>query len=179
MPNGVMARNGGRWGFAALVAIVLLGLGLRLGEAWDGRAPVYDAAAYAAIAANLERGEGFTVGPEATQPSSNYSPGLPLFVAGLYAVSGGVHERLARIVLAIVGTLSILFPYLLAQLLRAGVDWTGYSRSKSSSDAIGAGRGAVAAGLVAAAAVAVYPALLQDQGVLMSEPRGAALVLGA
>src|ERR1700753_3153898 len=45
MPNGVMARNGGRWGIAALVAIVLLGLGLRVGEAWDGRAPGFGAAA--------------------------------------------------------------------------------------------------------------------------------------
>ena len=88
------------------MAILLLGLGLRLGEAWDGRAPVYDAKAYAAIAANLERGEGFTVGGGATQPSSNYSPGLPLFVAGLYGVTGGVHERLARVVLAVIGTLA-------------------------------------------------------------------------
>ena len=62
MESGLAARNGGRIGLAALVAILLLGLGLRVGEAWDGRAPVYDAAAYAAIAANLEGGEGFTVG---------------------------------------------------------------------------------------------------------------------
>ena len=64
------------------------GLGLRVGEAWDGRAPVYDAQAYAAIAANLEGGEGSRSGARATQPSSNYSPGLPLFVAGLYEVDG-------------------------------------------------------------------------------------------
>ena len=37
-------------------------LGLRVGEAWDGRAPVFDAAAYAAIARNLDEGNGFTVG---------------------------------------------------------------------------------------------------------------------
>ncbi len=49
-------------GLAALVAVLLLGLGLRVDEAWDGRAPVYDANAYAAIAANLEAGDGFTVG---------------------------------------------------------------------------------------------------------------------
>ena len=88
MENGLAARNGGRVGLAALVAILLLGLGLRLGEAWDGRAPVYDATAYAAIAANLDAGEGFTVGAAATQPSSNYSPGLPLLVAGVYEVDG-------------------------------------------------------------------------------------------
>src|SRR5215218_10691701 len=113
MMSGPGARHGGRVGLAALVAILLLGLGLRLNEAWDGRAPVYDAAAYAAIAANLEGGGGFTVGPQATQPSSNYSPGLPLFVAGLYAVTGGEHERFARLVLAAIGTLSVWFAYLI------------------------------------------------------------------
>src|ERR1700753_3985979 len=117
MPNGVMARNGGRWGIAALVAIVLLGAGLRVGEAWDGRAPVFDATAYAAIAKNLDQGDGFTVGAGATQPSSDYSPGLPLFVAGIYKVTGGVHERLARIFLALLGTLAIVFSYLIATRL--------------------------------------------------------------
>ena len=99
-----------------------VGLGLRVGYAWDGRAPVYDAAAYAAIAANLERGEGFTVGAGATQPSSNYSPGLPLFVAGLYEVTGGAHERLARLVLALVGTLAVLFTYLIGRRLARSAD---------------------------------------------------------
>src|SRR6201999_170469 len=105
MPNGVAARNGGRAGIAALVAILLLGLGLRVGEAWDGRAPVYDATAYAAIARNLDEGHGFTVGAIATQPSTDYSPGLPLLIAGLYKVTGGPHERPAREVLALLGTL--------------------------------------------------------------------------
>src|ERR1700744_6777246 len=117
MPNRVVARNGGRLGFAALVAILLLGVGLRVGEAWDGRAPVFDAAAYAAIARNLDEGNGFTVGAAATQPSSDYSPGLPLFVAGIYKVTGGVHERLARLVLALLGTLAIVFSYLSARRL--------------------------------------------------------------
>src|ERR1700712_5447845 len=107
MPNGAAARTGGRWGIAALVAILLLGLGLRVGEAWDGRAPVFDAAAYAAIARNLDEGNGFTVGAGATQPSTNYSPGLPLLAAGIYEVTGGVHERLAREVLAVLGTLAV------------------------------------------------------------------------
>lgn len=154
--SGLAARNGGRAGLAALVAILLLGLGLRLGEAWDGRAPVYDAGAYAAIAANLERGDGFTVGSKATQPSSDYSPGLPLFVAGLYEASGGVHERLARVVLAVIGTLSVLFAYLLGRRLASP-----------------------AAGLIAAAAVAVFPALLEYQGMLMSEPLAATLLSGS
>src|SRR5262245_2393302 len=98
------ARNGGRLGLAALVAILLLGLGLRLDYAIDGRHPVYDAQAYARIAAHLEAGDGFTAGRRATQPSSNYSPGLPLLVAGIYEVTGGVDGQLARIVLAVIAS---------------------------------------------------------------------------
>jgi hypothetical protein len=170
MATSLAARNGGRTGVAALVAILLLGLGLRVGEAWDGRAPVYDAAAYAAIAANLERGDGFTVGAGATQPSSDYSPGLPLFVAAVYEVTGGVHERLARMALALVGTLSILFAYLLARRLRPLLNWAGYGRANSAN---------VVAGLVAAVVVAVYPALVEYQGMLMGEPLAATLLSGA
>src|SRR3954471_14770476 len=117
MASELAARNGGWMGLGALVAILLLGLGLRVGEAWDGRAPVYDAQAYAAIAANLSEGDGFTVGAGATQPSSNYSPGLPVFVAGVYEGTGGVHERLARVVLAVVGALSVLFAYAIGRRL--------------------------------------------------------------
>jgi 4-amino-4-deoxy-L-arabinose transferase-like glycosyltransferase len=170
MGNGLVARNGGRVGLAALLAILLLGLGLRVGEAWDGRAPVYDATAYAAIAANLERGDGFTVGPSATQPSGNYSPGLPLLVAGVYEVTGGVHERLARVILALLGTLSVLFAYLIARRLGRLLTLTGCCRTDSAS---------VVAGLVAAAIVAIYPALLEYQGMLMSEPLAAALLSGS
>ena len=119
MPNRLVAGNGGTWGIAALVAILLLGAGLRVGEAWSGRAPVFDAAAYAAIAKNLDEGNGFTVGADATQPSTDYSPGLPLFVAGIYKLTGGVHERLARIVLALIGALAPLFAYLLARRMAA------------------------------------------------------------
>jgi hypothetical protein len=164
--NGLAARNGGRIGLAAIAAILLLGLGLRIGEAWDGRAPVYDAAAYAGIAANLEQGHGFTVGPGATQPSSNYSPGLPLFVAGLYELTGGVHERFARVVLAFLGTLAVLFTYLLGRRL-------------STRPHQGAVNSPIVAGLLGATAVAVYPALLEYQGMLMSEPLAATLLSGA
>lgn len=140
----------------ALVAVLLLGVGLRVDNAWEGRAPVYDAAAYARIAADLERGEGFALGPGATQSASDYSPGLPLLAAGLYELSGGVHERFARVVLALIGSLSVLFSFLIGRRL-AGF-W---------------------AGLIGAAAVAVYPALLEYQGMLMSEPLAAALLSGA
>jgi len=154
--SGLAARNGGRAGLALLVAILLLATGLRLGEAWDGRAPVYDAQGYAAIAANLERGEGFTLGPQATQPASNYSPGLPLLVSGLYELTGGVHERFARVVLALIGALAVLFTYLIGRRLSGPL-----------------------AGLVGAGAVAIYPALLEYQGMLMGEPLATTLLSGA
>jgi hypothetical protein len=170
MENGLAARNGGRVGLAALVAILLIGLGLRVGEAWDGRAPVYDAAAYAAIAANLDRGDGFTVGAAATQPSSNYSPGLPLLVAGLYEVTGGVHGRGARLLLALIGSLSVLFTYLLGRRL-ALLSINGPQGVINSTVAVGAG-------LIGAGAVAIYPALLEYQGMLMSEPLAATLLSG-
>jgi hypothetical protein len=175
MNSGLAARHGGRLGLAALVAILLLGLGLRLNEAWDGRSPVYDAAAYAAIAANLEEGSGFTVGPSATQPSSNYSPGVPLLAAGLYEVTGGVHERLARVVLALVGALSVLFAYLVGRRLTVLV---GGRRAPNRPGAVEVGSAPAAAALVGALVVAVYPALLEYQGMLMGEPLAATLLSG-
>ncbi len=192
MESGLAARNGGRIGLTALVAVLLVGLGLRVGEAWDGRAPVYDAQAYAAVATNLGEGEGFTVGTGATQPSGNYSPGLPLFVAGLYEVTGGAHERVARVVLAVVGALSVLFAYLIGRRLMVG-----RSPHRPSSSEVGAATGitqralkktgyrranSASAGfwgpLIGALVVAVYPALSEYQGMLMSEPLAATLLSG-
>jgi len=187
MASELAARNGGWIGLGALVAILLIGLGLRVAEAWDGRAPVYDAQAYAAIAANLEEGNGFTVGAQATQPSSNYSPGLPLFAAGVYAVTGGVHERLARVVLAVVGALAVLFAYLIGRRLGwalqrpkasevAGVPTPQRSLNKPAYGRNNSAR--VWPALVGALVVAVYPALLEYQGMLMSEPLAATLLSG-
>jgi hypothetical protein len=169
MASKLAARNGGWIGLAALVTILLLGVGLRVGEAWDGRAPVYDAQAYAAIARNLDEGKGFTAGAGATQPSSNYSPGLPLFAAVVYEVTGGVHERAARVVLAVIGALSVLFAYLIGRRLGRLLKKGRYSAQTSAS---------VWPALVAALVVAVYPALLEYQGMLMSEPPAAALLSG-
>jgi hypothetical protein len=176
MESGLAARNGGRAGLVALVVILLLGLGLRVGYVWDGRSPVYDAQAYAAIAANLDRGEGFTVGAGATQPSSNYSAGLPLAAAAVYEVTGGVHERTARVVLAVLGALAVLFAYLIGRRL-----W-GARRIPAGQpprQGVAADRRGVVAGLVGALAVAVYPAFLEYGGMLMSEPLAATLLSGA
>jgi hypothetical protein len=189
MESELAARNGGRIGLAALVAILALGLGLRLAEAWDGRAPVYDAAAYAAIASNLEEGEGFTVGPAATQPSSNYSPGLPLFVAALYEVSGGTDERFARVALAVIGALSVLFAYLIGRRLGRALNRPGSSEvgpapvpsvrvAKNPPRRVEESPRAWPA-LAGAAVVAIYPALLEYQGMLMGEPLAATLLSGA
>ncbi|HEY2479249.1 MAG TPA: hypothetical protein VGI17_11020 [Solirubrobacterales bacterium] len=192
MPNRVAARNGGRLGIAALAAILLLGLGLRVGEAWDGRVPVFDATAYAAIARNLDQGHGFTVGAKATQPSTDYSPGLPLFVAGVYKVTGGIHERLARIVLALIGALAPLFAYLLARRLAQPVvvgSPEGDQRQQASKPVVlcnplgdqgqRVGGRAFVAGLIAALAVAIYPATIEYTGMLMTEPLAATLLAGA
>jgi 4-amino-4-deoxy-L-arabinose transferase-like glycosyltransferase len=154
--SGLAKRNGGGVGLIALAAILLLGLGLRADEAWDGRAPVFDAAAYAEIAGKLDEGNGFTLGPGATQPASNYSPGVPLFAAGLYRLTGGVHERTVRIVLALLGAFAALFAYLIGRRLSGPL-----------------------AGLIGAGAIAIYPALLEYQGMLMGEPLAATLLSGA
>jgi len=154
--SGLAARNGGRAGVVVLAAILLLALGLRIDYAWEGRAPVFDAVAYGEIARNLDEGHGFTLGERATQPASNYSPGLPLLTAGLYKLSGGVHERFARLVLALIGTLAVLFTCLIGRRLSGPT-----------------------AGLIGASAVAIYPAFLEYQGMLMGEPFAATLLSGA
>ena len=63
---------------------------------------------------------------------------------------------MARLVLALIGSLSILFAYLIGRRL--------------------SGPGA---GLIGAGAVAIYPALLEYQGMLMWEPLAAALLSGS
>ncbi len=154
--RGLAAGNGGRACLAALIAVLLLGTGLRLDYAWEGRAPVFDAVAYAKIARNLDEDRGFTLGAGATQPADNYSPGLPLLVAAIYKLSGGVHERFARLVLALIGSLSVLLTYLIGRRLSGPI-----------------------AGLIGAFAVALYPAMLEYQGMLMSEPLAATLLSGS
>jgi 4-amino-4-deoxy-L-arabinose transferase-like glycosyltransferase len=144
-----------------LLAIVALGLGLRLDYAIRApNRPVDDARAYARISRALYDGEGFTQGKEAgyrhLQPASNYSPGLPLLTAGLYAIRGAADEEAVRIVFALLGSLAIPFAFLLGRWL-GGPD----------------------AGLIAALPVAIYPALLEYGGMLMTEPLATALLAGA
>jgi 4-amino-4-deoxy-L-arabinose transferase-like glycosyltransferase len=149
---------GGRGRAAVLLLLVVLGLALRLDYAIRApNHPVDDARAYARISRALYEGEGYTQGDgfEHLQSASNYQPGLPLFVTGIYEVRGADDEETARIVLALLSTLAIPFAFLLGRRL--------------------AGPGA---GLIAAAATAVYPALLEYSGMLMTEPVGTALLAG-
>ncbi|HVO54620.1 MAG TPA: glycosyltransferase family 39 protein [Solirubrobacterales bacterium] len=149
----------GRRAALALIAISLLGLGLRLDYAIRApQHPVDDARAYARISRALYEGEGYTQGPGFgyLQSASNYQPGLPLTVAGLYEVRRAPDERFARIVLVLLSALAVPFAF-----------------------AIGRRLGGSAAGLIAAAAVAIYPALLEYSGMLMTEPVGTALLAGA
>jgi len=149
---------GGRRRAAILAAVFLVGLALRLDCAIRApQHPVDDARAYARISRALYEGEGFTQGRgfEHLQSASNYQPGLPLFVTGVYELRGAADEETARIVLALLSALAIPFAFLLGRRL-AGPN----------------------AGLIAAVPVAVYPALLEYTGMLMTEPAGTALLAG-
>jgi hypothetical protein len=150
---------GGRRAALALGLIFLVGLGLRLDYAIRApQHPVADAETYARISRALYEGDGFTQGPgyENLQSASNYQPGLPLAVAGLYELRRAPDERFARIILALLSSLAIPFSFAIGRRL--------------------AGPGA---GLIAAGALAVYPALLEYSAMLMTEPVGTALLAGS
>ena len=161
MMRRLEAIAGGRRRLACLAAIVLLGLGLRVGyavEPFQSQSP--DSRGYARIAASLhedgsfdQRGD-FAAGD--VQEASNYAPGLPLLVAGIYELRGEPDLRLARLLLALLGSLAVPFSFAIGRRL-AGPD----------------------AGLIGAGAVAVYPAFLEYQGMLMTEPLAATLLSGA
>jgi hypothetical protein len=154
-------RLGGRARALCFLAILALGLGLRLDYAIRApHRPVDDARAYARISAALHRGEGFTQGDgpgyRHLQSADNYSPGLPLLTAGLYALGGGEDEEAARIVFALIGSLAVPLAFLLGRRL-AGPD----------------------VGLIAMLPLAIYPALLEYGGMLMTEPLATTCLAGA
>lgn len=144
-----------------LMLIVFAGLGLRLDAAWQGSENnLPDSAAYERIARGLEqRGEFEQLGPgtpEQAQQASNYSPGLPLLVGGIFTLAGDDDARFARLVLALIAAISIPLSYLL------GVRMHG-----------------VSAGLAAAAIVAFYPTLIGDAGMILTEPLAGTLIIAA
>jgi hypothetical protein len=149
----------------AVFLIVIAGLALRMDAAWKG-APenLPDSAAYERIARGLhedgrfeQKGPGTPAHP---QPASNYSPGLPLAVAGIFELAGNDDVRLARIVLALIATLAIPFAWLLARRLAPPED-------------------PGVAGITAAAIVAFYPCLISDAGMLLTEALAGTLITGA
>jgi hypothetical protein len=144
-----------------LMLIVLAGLGLRVESAWNGSSDnLPDSAAYERIARGLaEDGQFREAGPGAPpnpERASNYSPGLPLLVAGIFEIRGDDDTRLARVLLAIIGAISIPLTWLLGRRL-----------------------GGETAGLAGAAIIAFYPTLIGDAGMLLTESLAGTLILGA
>lgn len=159
-----------------LVLIVLAGLALRIDAAWEG-APVNqpDSAAYERIARGLhEDGRFAQMGPGTpahAQPASNYSPGLPLLVAGVYDLAGRDDVRLARILLALIGALAIPLACLLAHRLEGEAGTSGRLWPHLPVPGV--------AGLAAATVVAFYPPLIADSGMLLTETLAGTLIIGA
>ena len=149
----------------AVFFIVIAGLALRMDAAWTGNtANLPDSAAYERIARGLQEDGAFVQSgpgtPAHPQPATNYSPGLPLAVAGVFEMAGDDDVRLARILLALIGTLAIPFAWLLARRLAPPED-------------------PGVAGIVAAAVVAFYPCLIADAGMLLTESLAGSLITGA
>lgn len=144
----------------ALILICLAGLVLRVDYAWQGSTEnLPDSAAYERIARGLhdegafrQSGPGTPVHP---QPASNYSPGLPLLVGGVFELAGDDDVRLARILLALVGAAAIPIVFLIGRRL-----------------------GGPTAGLVGATVVAFYPTLNSNSGMLLTEPLAGTLLAG-
>ncbi len=139
-----------------LIAIVALGLGLRVATAADpGRYLSSDERSYARIALNLAAGDGYTA-PGSTDPW-HWAPGTPVVFAAAHLLlpgldgDGSARElRSGFWAQAVIGTALILVAFLLAAAL-----------------------GGPLAGLLAAGAIATYPPLIRATGDLVSEPLGA------
>jgi hypothetical protein len=141
----------------ALGLILLVGFGLRLIGVFDPIDSSYqgaDAARYERIAALLYTDQRFAV-PGSDAPY-DWSPGAPLFYAGIYYVTGGVHPALGRLAIALLGLVTIVICFLLGRRLHGN-----------------------AAGLVAALLAATYPAFVFNTGRLLSEPLAEVTVPGA
>ncbi len=139
-------RHGGRVVLGLLVAILALGLALRLQAALTPPAdPGNDASAYMQIARGLYE-DGHYGGPGLASPN-DWSPGAPLLYGAVYYLTGGVHPTAALVLLAVLGTVTILLTYLLARRLAGPV-----------------------AGLAGALLAATYPAFIDNTGRLLAEP---------
>jgi 4-amino-4-deoxy-L-arabinose transferase-like glycosyltransferase len=137
--------------------ILLVGLGLRLIGVFDPIDSSYqgaDAARYERIAALLYTDQRFAV-PGSDAPY-DWSPGAPLFYAGIYYLTGGVHPGIARLAIALLGLVTVVICFLLGRRLSG-----------------------TAGGLIAALLAATYPAFVFNTGRLLSEPLAEVTVPGA
>ncbi len=144
-----------------LCVVIAIGFGLRVDFAkYHIDRPTPDSLGYGRIAESLYEKQRFgqrgDFGGEEVQEPTNYSPGLPLFVAAVYYATGGVNPLAGRMAIVLVATLAILFAYLIGRRLAGPI-----------------------AGLIAAVPVAIYPALLEYQGMFMSECLAVGALSGA
>jgi 4-amino-4-deoxy-L-arabinose transferase-like glycosyltransferase len=153
---GLAERHGGRGVLIALTAIVLVGLALRVDSALEPLdvRPGTDSAVYASVAEQLYEHQRFAL-PGAASPY-DWSPGAPLFYAGIYYATGGVHPSAVRLVVALLGALTIVLVYLIGRRLAGPL-----------------------AGLAGAALFAIYPVTIFFTGKLMSEPLATLTLAGA
>jgi 4-amino-4-deoxy-L-arabinose transferase-like glycosyltransferase len=153
---GLADRHGGRVVLIALAAIVVLGLALRVESALEPLdvRPGTDSAVYASVAEQLYEHQRFAL-PGSASPY-DWSPGAPLFYAAVYYATGGVHPGAVRLVVALLGALTIVLVYLIGRRL-----------------------GGPVAGLVAAGLLAIYPVTIFFTGKLMSEPLATLTLAGA
>lgn len=144
---------------AALVAIVLVGLALRIAAiaADSGYTPANDAFEYDYYARAIADGDGFPRSGYLLQggPTAIRGPGYPYFLGGVYALTGS-SATAGRIAGALLGALAIVLTYLIARRI-----W---------GDRVG---------LVAAALTAAFPPLVLLSRELLSESLFIVLELGA
>ena len=116
-----LADRHGRVVLVALAAIVVLGLALRVESALEPLdvRPGTDSAVYASVAEQLYEHQRFAL-PGAASPY-DWSPGAPLFYAGIYYLTGGVHPGAVRLVVALLGALTIVLVYLIGRRLAGPV----------------------------------------------------------
>ena len=152
---GLQERHG-RAVLVVLAALVVIGLALRVESALEPLdvRPGTDSAVYASVAEQLYDNQRFAL-PGSASPY-DWSPGAPLFYAAVYYATGGVHPGIVRLVVALLGALTIVLVYLIGRRLAGPV-----------------------AGLVGAGLLAIYPVTIFFTGKLMSEPLATLTLAGA
>lgn len=156
--DALTSRHGGTLLFACLCLAVALGLGLRVGTAIDGTYEGPDARAYNYIAKSLYINGSFDddgLGERGIKGAAEWSPGTPLLYAGVYYLTGGANPLIGRLLVALLGGLSVLIVYLIA---RRCTEW------------LPGRRAGPAASVTAAFATAAYPGLFHFFGTTLSEP---------